>query len=257
MQQGSCWGSFLGLCTHRYVRKENLGSKTDLEADIWASHLLKDKTLVAPETWTDGRKPSSVAVSGTLENYCNLSTLILAKVVNLSATGFPHDEQPGGISKIDSLWLDLQEWYEYRPRELLPLLRVDPSRGNPLPTILLAGDSSICAHTMFHAGCMLLLRAGQPPPRLPDDRANLMGPIWHARELCGISITNTSHAGWVNQIFPLYIAGLTFGAAEPDDGEEYVLEKFALLKHLARIERETGWPTSSKAADLRKQWGLG
>lgn len=73
-----------------------------------------------------------------------------------------------------------------------------------------------------------------------------------------MSMMNVSHAGWINQVFPLYIAGLIFGTAGNEDGgKEYAIEKFALLKHLARIERETGWPTSSKATELRKCWGLG
>lgn len=48
-----------------------------------------------------------------------------------------------------------------------------------------------------------------------------------------------SHAGWINQIIPLYIAGLAFDTEVPDDCEEYALEKFALLKHLVESERKT------------------
>ena len=81
-----------------------------------------------------------------------------------------------------------------------------------------------------------------------------LDPIWHAKELCGISTSNVSHATWINQAFPLYIAGVTFGTA--DDGNEYAAEKFALLKHLARIQQETGWPTAGKATELRQRWGL-
>jgi hypothetical protein len=81
--------------------------------------------------------------------------------------------------------------------------------------------------------------------------------MWHAKELCGISSTNTSHAGWINQIYPLYIAGQVLGSVSDEElGEEHAAEKFALLKHLVRIERETGWPTSSKSAELRRLWGL-
>lgn len=231
-------------------------SMTDPKADIWASYLLKDKTLIAPESWTDGWSATYLRCSGALEDYCNLSTLVLANVANLLATGFPHVEEPGGASKANSLWLDLQGWYKHRPRELLPLMREGVTRGNPFPTTLLAGDSSIYAHTMYHAGCILLLRDGWLPSDPAEQSADVLDVIWHARELCGISMTTTSHAGWIHQVFPLHIAGVAFGAAETDDGEEYVREKFTLLKHLAKIERETGWPTRSKAADLRTQWGL-
>jgi hypothetical protein len=38
--------------------------------------------------------------------------------------------------------------------------------------------------------------------------------------------------------------------------EEYATEKVLLLKHLATIERETGWKTSDRAADLRALWEM-
>ncbi|KJK65498.1 specific transcription factor domain protein [Aspergillus parasiticus SU-1] len=98
-------------------------------------------------------------------------------------------------------------------------------------------------------------------------------------------------ANWVNQLQPLYIAGAVFAnkssslSACPDSSddqvrfspssifsiirqnipshharsnleEEYATEKILLLKHLARIENETGWKTSDRAADLRKLWGF-
>lgn len=37
---------------------------------------------------------------------------------------------------------------------------------------------------------------------------------------------------------------------------EFPAEKMALLKHLAKIERETGWKTSDRARELRILWGL-
>jgi hypothetical protein len=136
-------------------------------------------------------------------------------------------------------------------------MRADFDRGSPYPTILLTSDSSICGHTMYYAGCMLLLSTGQISRDSSDIPAEINDPIWHAKELCGMSMVNESHAGWINQTFPLYIAGLAFSTANgEDDSKEHVAENFALLKHLARIERETGWPTASKASELLKRWGL-
>lgn len=39
--------------------------------------------------------------------------------------------------------------------------------------------------------------------------------------------------------------------------EKYAVEKILLLKQLARIERETGWKTTDRAAALRMLWALG
>jgi hypothetical protein len=70
----------------------------------------------------------------------------------------------------------------------------------------------------------------------------------------------------------LYIAGRVLGgtpkqttcvsgnAAEEysnaSESEDFAAEKIALLRQLARIERETGWKTSERARDLRVLWGL-
>lgn len=84
-------------------------------------------------------------------------------------------------------------------------------------------------------------------------------------------LTMFASANWVNHLQPLYIAGKAFshGSAvhqgdlsrSPEDetlGEEaYPAEKLALLRHLAKIERETGWKTSGRAAELRSLWGFG
>ncbi|CAN9144826.1 unnamed protein product [Alternaria alternata] len=87
---------------------------------------------------------------------------------------------------------------------------------------------------------------------------------------CNACMTNASHSNWVNQVQLLYIAGQAFGCGSgmqqdvsrlPDesDGTDdmcYAAEKLAILKHLAKIERETGWKTSNRAADLRRLWEI-
>ncbi|GKZ25739.1 hypothetical protein AbraCBS73388_001548 [Aspergillus brasiliensis] len=113
-------------------------------------------------------------------------------------------------------------------------------------------------------------------------------PVWHARELGGISVSNISHPNWVNQLQPLYIAGTAFsenhGSSFHDTSRrnqstwvgshlevpwgrpvppvaaditgKYASEKITLLKQLARIECETGWKTSDRASELRNLWGF-
>ncbi|KAJ6053341.1 uncharacterized protein N7446_009353 [Penicillium canescens] len=149
------------------------------------------------------------------------------------------------------------------------------------PEALYIRSAPNCGNTFYHSGCMLLLQTGlvtQGPEHLyasfKEETGNI---IWHARELVGISISNPSHANWVNQLQPLFIAGTVFGssvaspsvrdtlsvspgdapsAAENHDFDEFCSEKILLLKHLARIERETGWKTSDRAAELRMLWGF-
>lgn len=48
----------------------------------------------------------------------------------------------------------------------------------------------------------------------------------------------------------------TPGRGRGEEDGDFAAEKLALLKHLALIERETGWKTSDRARDLRVLWGL-
>lgn len=40
------------------------------------------------------------------------------------------------------------------------------------------------------------------------------------------------------------------------DSDTFCTEKIVLLRHLAKIESETGWKTSDRAAELRLLWGF-
>lgn len=218
---------------------------------MWAAYLLGESTLISPERWADDIDPASIAATGTTDDYCNLPTLILAKIVNLIAGGL----QSPATTDINALWSNLQAWRDHRPRQALPLLRTNGR--STFPDVLHASDSSVCGSTFYHTGCLLLLRTGQVHRDSVGVETETYDQLWHANELCGVSIINTSHASWVNQVYPLYIAGQAFGPVNgEEDNEEHAAKKIALLKHLAKIERETGWPTASKAADLRRLWEL-
>jgi hypothetical protein len=175
--------------------------------------------------------------------------------------------------------------------------------------------SSVCGNTFYHTGSILLLQTGdvrQNGTYAEADKVNCSSPsyvvhytiltpklqydpVWHAKELSGISTSNASQyvqllpfeaavseptlqklltkcksANWVNHLQPLYIAGKVFGSGsarrqsvssrldedETSGEDEHPAEKIALLKHLAKIERETGWKTSNRAAELRRLWGI-
>jgi hypothetical protein len=173
-------------------------------------------------------------------------------------------------SDVQELWSELQDWRHYRPTQVLPLIRTEAHQRSPFLAVVHTGSSSVCGNTFYHAGAILLLRTKHVCCDEADTGADVYDPVWHARELCGINTTNALHANWVNQVQLLYIAGQAFGCGSnmqqdvlrlPDesDGADdvyYAAEKLALLKHLAKIERETGWRTSERAADLRRLWGL-
>lgn len=214
----------------------------------------------------------SIAATASIDAYCNLAILIFAKIINLIAMS---RKQQGHLSDspstINALWRELQDWRIHRPRQVLSLIRTEAHQGNPFPTVLYTSNSSVCGNTFYHAGSILLLRTGDVHQDEMHAETERYDPIWHAKELCGISLANSSHANWANHLQPLYIAGQVFGDSstkqqgvsprlnESDIANDvkYAAEKLALLRHLSKIEQEIGWTTSGRAADLRRLWGLG
>ncbi|KAE8383152.1 hypothetical protein BDV26DRAFT_252211 [Aspergillus bertholletiae] len=263
--------------------------------DVWAAFISRKTTLIPTDFWLNDASIESLATKGDVDDYCNLVIFIFAQIVNmLAAPEFGTTETgPTFAAPVSRLWEELQSWYRLRPQEVCPILRDSCPPPRVFPAVIYTCASAICGNTFYHTGCMLLLQTGLVPEwdassASMKDTADI---VWHARELCGISMSNPSHANWVNQLQPLYIAGAVFaGKSQPlpasrdslDDPvhlpsspilsltrrnipprparfhmeEEYATEKILLLKHLARIENETGWKTSDRAADLRKLWGF-
>ncbi|KAL5621121.1 hypothetical protein FOBRF1_004367 [Fusarium oxysporum] len=273
--------------------------------DVWAAFLMNQTTLIPTDSWVDQDSLFLVAEKGDPDDYCNLAILIFAKIINVL-----NGEDSAGVTsvtgpkaKVQALWDELQRWRCWRPQSVKPLLRVGESDKGPFPTIVFALYASVCGNTFYHAGSILLLQSGLVTPNPTLDMADVLSPVWHARELGGISTSNPSHANWVNHLQPLYIAGRAFagspkqplaiqpghgscwsrhlrqtdhGSTEserfeastysvvdtaegwnsPTEPEDFAAEKIALLKHLAKIERETGWKTTERAKDLRILWDL-
>ncbi|KAJ9491396.1 hypothetical protein VN97_g1851 [Penicillium thymicola] len=249
--------------------------------DVWAAFNSGKATLIPTESWVDNMCIDYVLANGDLDDYCNLANLIFAKIVNILSTSQQSRKEmrTAGLQvSICTLWDEMQKWYQLRPSEVCPLLR-DFAPTKVFPEALYIRSAPNCGNTFYHSGCMLLLQTGlvtQGPENPHTSSQEEIGNIiWHARELVGTSISNPSHANWVNQLQPLFIAGTVFGSSvafpsvwdtlsvSPGDGpsaaenhDEFCSEKILLLKHLARIERETGWKTSDRAAELRMLWGF-
>ncbi|KAF4970017.1 hypothetical protein FSARC_2834 [Fusarium sarcochroum] len=252
--------------------------------DVWAAFILGQTTLIPTDSWVDQDSLTMVSAKGDTDDYCNLAILIFARIINVLNEGGSAKRQSQNKLRenVQSLWDELQRWRHWRLQSVKPLLRADESEKSPFPTIMFALSASICGNTFYHAGSILLLQSGLVRPDRSTDPAEALGPHWHARELGGISISNPSHANWVNHLQPLYIAGTAFvprtrnrlagsGMSRAStssvtdttddnndlvDMDDFAAEKLALLRHLAKIERETGWRTSERAKDLRVLWEL-
>ncbi|KAG5659478.1 hypothetical protein KAF25_002037 [Fusarium avenaceum] len=260
--------------------------------DVWAAFILNQTTLIPTDSWVDNGSLLLAAQKGDTDDYCNLAILIFARIINV--LNLQDDTGQRDLAQV--LWKDLQRWRSLRFPSVKELLRLESTEKSPFPTIMFALSSSICGNTFYHAGSILLLQSGLV--KVVDfSEGSTCNPRWHARELAGISISNSSHANWVNHLQPLYIAGKVFGDVlvpgredgdvsprsgsggprqihiglagngspvadtvgdwnSPSKHDDFAAEKIALLRHLAKIERETGWKTSDRARDLRMLWGL-
>jgi len=160
---------------------------------------------------------------------------------------------------------ELQDWRCSLPASFVPSARTrstdtvgtfDNSEGHcPLNFEKIWYEASICAATMhsYHMACILLL-TNQPQEstavrssvsaRLDSYRQSEREALRHAREICGISLTNPPDSVRVHSVQALFVAGQVF--TDSRDLE-------VVLELLSGIERDLGWTTShhaSRIADL-------
>lgn len=156
---------------------------------------------------------------------------------------------------------ELQKWYDSLPPTFQASART--RRHNTMP----ANDDfasfeeiwyelPICAATMqsYHMACILLLV--NKPQESTAIRTTLSARfrfyrrvqhqvLWHAREICGISLATPPDPVRIHSVLPLYVAGQVFH--EPQ-------EQRAVLGLLSAIEMDLGWATSYHMTKLTNEW---
>ncbi|KAL5042655.1 hypothetical protein BDW71DRAFT_200415 [Aspergillus fruticulosus] len=140
-----------------------------------------------------------------------------------------------------SLWDELQTWLAERPPDLLPIQTI-PQK--PFPHILFVHWAAISSNQLYHTACILLLKMMPKGLRMP--RSPTLSLLWHARRICGISISNKHQGCLNNAIQPLWIAGRLFSHAS---------EHEQIIKTIRGIEAETGWGACWRIRDLEVAWG--
>ncbi|KAL5332977.1 fungal-specific transcription factor domain-containing protein [Aspergillus crustosus] len=146
-------------------------------------------------------------------------------------------------SRWSTLWNDLQTWLADRPSELIPVQTI---ARKPFPHILFVHWAAISSNQLYHTACILLLKMMPRGLRLP--RSPTLSLLWHARRICGISLSNKHQGCLNNAIQPLWIAGRLFSHAS---------EHEQIVKIIRDIEAETGWGTCWRIRDLEEAWGYG
>ncbi|EON61328.1 hypothetical protein W97_00541 [Coniosporium apollinis CBS 100218] len=140
-----------------------------------------------------------------------------------------------------ALWQDLQNWLTHRPTELLPVQTID---SKPFPQILFVHWAAISSNQLQHTACILLLNTMPRPMKLGLGSSGSM--LWHAKRICGISLTNPHQGCLNNAIQPLWIAGRLLS---------HKSEHALIVKLIRAIESLSGWGTCWRIRDLEIAWG--
>lgn len=139
------------------------------------------------------------------------------------------------------LWEDLQLWLRDRPDELLPFQTIET---RPFPLVMFVHWAAISSNQLYHTACILLLNCS--PPGLSLDLGAAGSLAYHARIVCGISITNPHEGCLNNAIQPLWLAGRFLSSHD---------EHSLLINLISSIESRTGWATRWRIPDLEAAWG--
>ncbi|KAF7586436.1 hypothetical protein BBP40_008899 [Aspergillus hancockii] len=143
------------------------------------------------------------------------------------------------------LWDELQYWLEQRPLSMLPVKTTSMRGDQMFPEILFTHRAAISSNQLYHTACMLLLEIKLPTALLPLS-GHLCSPLWHARRVCGISLTNPHSGNLINAIQPLYLAGKLLSHRR---------EQIAVARLFKFIEQTTGWGALWRLRDLEAVWG--
>lgn len=149
-QRGNCKSLLLGLCKSRCVFTAPVPSfhqwtQAYLQIeDVWAAFNLDQTTLIPTDSWVRDESIESVAAKGDLDDYCNLTLLSFARVLNLLNGGHTasRSRRHSFGESARRLWSGLQLWRRLRPPRARELLRGEGQRGTPFPTLVYTHSSA-------------------------------------------------------------------------------------------------------------------
>ncbi|KAK6369477.1 hypothetical protein LTS17_009383 [Exophiala oligosperma] len=205
--------------------------------DVCGGLISKERTLIPVAEWTS--EPSfdaavkffssrpTVDWSACYASYLSASTIDLL----FASTTYEDPRTPPGWSKHDPsfpqrwsrLFGVIEQWYENRPPEMLPLVTHSATSSQPFPTLLFGSGAATSGNQLHHAAAMLMLQYIPRHLKCPPSHSLL----WHARRL-------------------LWMAGQFMS---------HPTEHQAIIDIYARIEKETGWGATWRADDLKQFWG--
>ena len=223
-----------------------------LPIEKWVSIAAGDSS--SKDNVEDGIKYSFLQKStSTPDMHANWAVYLCAKVCDLVCRRTmslergqidQSDERPFGEQWI-RLWDELQFWMEHRPSMMLPIKTIGSNTEQRFPEIFFAHWAAISGNQLYHTACIMMLEIIPSNQELQPLTPHFSA-VWHARRVCGISITNPHSGSRINAIQPLYVAGKILSHRS---------EHIIIAKLVKSIEKTTGWGAIWRLKDLERAWG--
>lgn len=227
--------------------------------DICGALISSERTLIPMHRWLGGDLRSDVAALKQhrgADMYANHVVYLCGQMVDLFCRSGKWEQRHRRRTTLadgmnyDREWQELFElvegWCEARSEEMKPMITI-PATGQdpdkPFPTLYYGNGAATSGNQLYHTAALLMLKF--KPAHLHFARKP-RSILWHARQICAISISNDHHGCWTNATQPLWIAGQQMS---------HPSEHRAIIQIYERIERETGWGTKWRADDLLAYWG--
>ncbi|KAF2019168.1 hypothetical protein BU24DRAFT_418775 [Aaosphaeria arxii CBS 175.79] len=225
--------------------------------DVCGGLISMERTLIPIDEWMSANSFEAdctyFQITGVFEDHANYSCYLIGKVIDF-LYGPEDPKTPNSLNgsvqgSFASQWCELfdqlEHWYIVRPPEMQAFLyqnstSAQDKTGSPFPTALFTNGAAISGNQLHHTASLLMLQ------NCPRNTKRTRSLLWHARQICAISISNTHHGCWTNCIQPLWLAGQVM--SHPD-------EHRAITNIYKRIELETGWAATWRAVDLQQHWG--
>lgn len=226
--------------------------------DVYRAFIGDTITTTPTNRWFISADSMSAAVrlfkgkSGS-DSYANYGVFLCAGVVNILSNKrsswalSDHTDSATFTSRWKAMYDLLEGWYIDRPEEMRPLMCAPASKkrtDTPFSTILYSTPPAISGNQMYHASMILLLQ--EKPKEIVLSKSH-KSMLWHARQIWGISLSNSDHGALINGLQPMWLAGKLMS---------HHSEHEAILGALKHLEQETGWATSWRAKDLEEFWGV-
>lgn len=144
------------------------------------------------------------------------------------------------------LWDELQCWAANRGSAMLPIDTIGAKEEQQLfPEIFFSHWAAISGNQLYHTTCILMLEIRSSEISMELSLSEYSA-VWHARRICGISMTNPHRGCLNNAIQTLYVAGKLLSHRS---------EHLAIARLIKNIEMTTGWGTMWRLKDLERVWG--